>query len=40
MKHFLFHLMPYRDPPPDFEEKHDPAWVWIPNDLFVCEFLA
>ncbi len=34
MKHFLFHLMPYRDLPADFEEKHDSAWVWIPNDLF------
>ena len=34
MKHFLFHLMPYRDLPNDFEKKHDSAWVWIPNDLF------
>lgn len=34
MKHFLFHLMPYPDLPPDFEEKYDSAWVWIPNELF------
>ena len=34
MKHFLFHLMPYRDLPDDFEQKHDSAWVWVPNDLF------
>ncbi|HYC00823.1 MAG TPA: LLM class flavin-dependent oxidoreductase [Candidatus Limnocylindrales bacterium] len=34
MKHFLFHLMPYRDLPADFEKKHDSAWVWVPNDLF------
>ncbi len=34
MKHFLFHLMPYRDLPTDSEKKHDSAWVWIPNDLF------
>jgi alkanesulfonate monooxygenase SsuD/methylene tetrahydromethanopterin reductase-like flavin-dependent oxidoreductase (luciferase family) len=34
VKHFLFHLMPYRDLPADFEKKHDSAWVWIPNDLF------
>lgn len=34
MRHFLFHLMPYRDLPADFEEKHDSAWVWIPNELF------
>lgn len=26
--------MPYRDLPPDFEEKHDSAWVWVPNELF------
>lgn len=34
MKHFLFHLMPYRDLPPDFEQHHDSAWVWVPNELF------
>ena len=34
MKHFLFHLMPYQDLPADFEQKHDSAWVWIPNDLY------
>ena len=34
MKHFMFHLMPYRDLPADFEQRHETAWVWIPNDLF------
>jgi alkanesulfonate monooxygenase SsuD/methylene tetrahydromethanopterin reductase-like flavin-dependent oxidoreductase (luciferase family) len=34
MKHFLFHLMPYQDLPADFEQRHESAWVWIPNDLF------
>ena len=34
MKHFLFHLMPYQDLPPDFEQKHESAWVWVPNELF------
>jgi alkanesulfonate monooxygenase SsuD/methylene tetrahydromethanopterin reductase-like flavin-dependent oxidoreductase (luciferase family) len=34
VKHFMFHLMPYPDLPPDFEQKHESAWVWIPNDLF------
>src|SRR5256885_740712 len=27
MKFFMFHLMPYRDLPEDFEEQHDSAWV-------------
>ena len=34
MKSIFFHLMPYQDLPDDFEQKHDSAWVWIPNDLF------
>jgi alkanesulfonate monooxygenase SsuD/methylene tetrahydromethanopterin reductase-like flavin-dependent oxidoreductase (luciferase family) len=34
MKHFMFHLMPYKDLPADFEKKHDYAWVWVPNELF------
>jgi alkanesulfonate monooxygenase SsuD/methylene tetrahydromethanopterin reductase-like flavin-dependent oxidoreductase (luciferase family) len=34
MKFFMFHLMPYRALPPDFEEHHDSAWVWIPNELY------
>jgi alkanesulfonate monooxygenase SsuD/methylene tetrahydromethanopterin reductase-like flavin-dependent oxidoreductase (luciferase family) len=33
MKFFMFHLMPYRDLPEDFEERHDSAWVWVPNEL-------
>jgi alkanesulfonate monooxygenase SsuD/methylene tetrahydromethanopterin reductase-like flavin-dependent oxidoreductase (luciferase family) len=37
MKHFLFHLMPYPDLPDDFEQHHESAWVWIPNDLFSPE---
>ncbi len=34
MKHFLFHLMPYRDLPADFSEKHESSWIWPPNSLF------
>lgn len=34
MKHFLFHLMPYPHLPADFEQHHESAWVWVPNDLF------
>jgi alkanesulfonate monooxygenase SsuD/methylene tetrahydromethanopterin reductase-like flavin-dependent oxidoreductase (luciferase family) len=34
MKFFMFHLMPYRDLPDDFEEHHDSAWVWVPNELY------
>jgi alkanesulfonate monooxygenase SsuD/methylene tetrahydromethanopterin reductase-like flavin-dependent oxidoreductase (luciferase family) len=34
MKFFMFHLMPYRDLPEDFERHHDSAWVWIPNELY------
>ncbi|HYB13014.1 MAG TPA: LLM class flavin-dependent oxidoreductase [Myxococcota bacterium] len=34
MKHFLFHLMPYRELPHDFEKTHESAWVWAPNTLF------
>ena len=34
MKFFAFHLMPYRDLPDDFEEHHDTAWVWVPNELW------
>ena len=33
MKHFLFHLMPYPKLPADFAEKHESAWVWVPNEL-------
>jgi alkanesulfonate monooxygenase SsuD/methylene tetrahydromethanopterin reductase-like flavin-dependent oxidoreductase (luciferase family) len=34
MKFFCFHLMPYRDLPEDFEEQHESAWVWVPNELW------
>jgi alkanesulfonate monooxygenase SsuD/methylene tetrahydromethanopterin reductase-like flavin-dependent oxidoreductase (luciferase family) len=34
MKVFCFHLMPYRDLPDDFEEQHESAWVWVPNELW------
>jgi alkanesulfonate monooxygenase SsuD/methylene tetrahydromethanopterin reductase-like flavin-dependent oxidoreductase (luciferase family) len=29
-----FHLMPWPFLPPDFEEKHDSAWVTLPNSLY------
>jgi alkanesulfonate monooxygenase SsuD/methylene tetrahydromethanopterin reductase-like flavin-dependent oxidoreductase (luciferase family) len=32
MKSIFFHLMPYRDLPADFEEKHESVWVTPPND--------
>ncbi len=34
MKICMFHLMPYRDLPPDFAEKHHSVWVDIPSELF------
>ena len=40
MKFFMFHLMPYRDLPEDFEEQHDSAWVWVPNELAEPEKVA
>ena len=34
MKLCWFHLMPYRDLPQDFREKHDSVWVTIDSRLF------
>jgi alkanesulfonate monooxygenase SsuD/methylene tetrahydromethanopterin reductase-like flavin-dependent oxidoreductase (luciferase family) len=34
MRFFYFHLMAWPYLPDDFLEKHDSAWVWIPNQLF------
>ncbi len=34
MKYFFFHLMSWPYLPADFAEKHDSAWIWIPNDLY------
>ena len=34
MKLCWFHLMPYRDLPTDFREKHDSVWVTIDSRLF------
>lgn len=33
MKHFLFHLMPYKGLTNE-TEKHETAWVWSPNSYF------
>jgi len=37
MKLCWFHLMPYRDLPADFREKHDSVWVTIDSRLFDAE---
>ena len=34
MKFYFFHLMSWPYLPADFAEKHDSAWVWVPNALF------
>lgn len=34
MKFFFFHLMPWPYLPPDFDQKYDSAWVWVPNALY------
>jgi hypothetical protein len=34
MKFGWFHLMPYRELPPDFAEKHRSVWVDVPSSLF------
>ena len=34
MKFYFFHLMSWPYLPNDFAEKHDSAWVWVPNSLF------
>src|SRR5437870_1582890 len=34
MKLCMFHLMPYRDLPEDFPERHHSVWVDVPSSLF------
>ena len=34
MKFFFFHLMPYADLDPSYDEKHDSAWVTLPNSYY------
>lgn len=34
MKFEMFHLMPYRELPPDFREKYRSVWVDVPSHLF------
>jgi alkanesulfonate monooxygenase SsuD/methylene tetrahydromethanopterin reductase-like flavin-dependent oxidoreductase (luciferase family) len=34
VKYYFFHLMPWPHLPPDFDQKFDSAWVWIPNQLY------
>lgn len=34
MKIEMFHLMPYRELPPDFDERYRSVWVDIPSELF------
>ncbi len=34
MKYFFFHLMSWPFLPADFDQKHDSAWVWVPNSLY------
>src|SRR5205807_340622 len=34
MQYYFFHLMSWPYLPPDFEQKYDSAWVWVPNELY------
>ncbi len=34
MQYYFFHLMSWPFLPDDFAEKHDSAWVWLPNALY------
>ena len=34
MKLFFFHLMPYGDLDLSYAQKHDTAWVTLPNSYF------
>lgn len=34
MQYYFFHLMSWPFLPADFEDTHDSAWVWVPNDLY------
>ena len=37
MKIEMFHLMPYRELPEDFNERYRSVWVDIPSELFSAE---
>ena len=34
MQYYFFHLMSWPYLPADFAQKHDSAWVWLPNSLY------
>jgi alkanesulfonate monooxygenase SsuD/methylene tetrahydromethanopterin reductase-like flavin-dependent oxidoreductase (luciferase family) len=34
MKFFMFHLMPYKDLPGDYDQNYDSAWVTLPNSFY------
>jgi alkanesulfonate monooxygenase SsuD/methylene tetrahydromethanopterin reductase-like flavin-dependent oxidoreductase (luciferase family) len=34
MQYYFFHLMSWPYLEPDFAQKHDSAWVWLPNSLY------
>jgi len=34
VQYYFFHLMSWPFLPADFAERHDSAWVWLPNDLY------
>jgi alkanesulfonate monooxygenase SsuD/methylene tetrahydromethanopterin reductase-like flavin-dependent oxidoreductase (luciferase family) len=34
MKFFFFHLMPYAALDPDYDQKHNSAWVTLPNTYY------
>ena len=34
MKFFCFHLMPYAALDPDYDKKHNSAWVTLPNSYY------
>jgi alkanesulfonate monooxygenase SsuD/methylene tetrahydromethanopterin reductase-like flavin-dependent oxidoreductase (luciferase family) len=34
VQYYFFHLMPWPYLPPDFDQKYDSAWVWLPNSLY------
>jgi alkanesulfonate monooxygenase SsuD/methylene tetrahydromethanopterin reductase-like flavin-dependent oxidoreductase (luciferase family) len=34
VQYYFFHLMSWPYLPPDFDEKYNSAWVWLPNQLY------
>jgi alkanesulfonate monooxygenase SsuD/methylene tetrahydromethanopterin reductase-like flavin-dependent oxidoreductase (luciferase family) len=34
MQYFFFHLMSWPYLPPDFDQRYDSAWIWLPNQLY------